>query len=508
MIGRSPRAAAVAGHDRGAAAGGPDPKRGRPGGPLTRRALLGYGLTGAGLWALRPVAAWAEPVASAPAPPGAWRTWLLTAGDELRPAAPPPPSPAELGELLDLQARRTAVTAATVDRWDGGSVVLPWTNLALDLIKIHTPSPVRAGRALALLHVALYDALVATWDARAAHARPGPSALDNTITTLGSAPPDPTSFPSEHAAAAAAAATVLAYLFPDEPAGGLTELADEAAESRLWAGTNVRSDVEAGQVIGRAVGVRALARGLADGSDEPWDGAGRPTGEGFWQPTPPGFVQQPLDPLAGTWTPWVLARGDQYRPPPPPRIRSLAWQAELAAVQEAVARRTPEQEQAVRFWTGTTGTVTPAGLWIDVARDLIVRDGIDGPHAARVLALASVAMADGFVCCWDAKYAYWTARPITADPTLDVLIPTPSFPSYTSGHATASAAAATVLGHLFAEDAAELATRAQEAAASRVWAGIHFPLDTEMGALGGSMIGRLVVARARGDGGEEPSGAL
>ena len=81
------------------------------------------------------------------------------------------------------------------------------------------------------------------------------------------------------------------------------------------------------------------------------------------------------------------------------------------------------------------------------------------PHAARVLALTSVAMADGFICCWDAKYTYWTERPITADPTLDVLIPTPPFPSYTSGHSTISTAAATVLGHLFPEDEADLAAR-------------------------------------------------
>ena len=118
------------------------------------------------------------------------------------------------------------------------------------------------------------------------------------------------------------------------------------------------------------------------------------------------------------------------------------------------------------------------------------------PHAARVLALTSVAMADAFICCWDAKYTYWTARPITADPSLDVLIPTPPFPSYTSGHSTISAAAATVLGHLFPRDAADLAARAEEAKNSRLWAGIHFPIDNEMGALGGGMIGRLVVMRA------------
>jgi hypothetical protein len=147
--------------------------------------------------------------------------------------------------------------------------------------------------------------------------------------------------------------------------------------------------------------------------------------------------------------------------------------------------------------SGGPGTVTPAGLWIETARDLIVRDGLDALRAARVLALASVAMADGFICCWDAKYTYWTERPITADPTLDVLIPTPPFPSCTSGHSTISTAAATVLGHLFPDDAADLTTRSDEARNSRSWAGIHYPIDIYMGSLGGGVIGRLVVARAR-----------
>jgi membrane-associated phospholipid phosphatase len=202
------------------------------------------------------------------------------------------------------------------------------------------------------------------------------------------------------------------------------------------------------------------------------------------------------------WRTWVLASGGQYRPSAPPAYRSPAWEAELAGVQEAVTRRTPAQEAAVQFWAGGPGTATPAGMWIEIARDLIVRDGLDALHAARVLALISVAMADGFICCWDAKYTYWTERPITADPSLDVLIPTPPFPSYTSGHSTISTAAATVLGHLFPADEDALLERADEAKRSRLWAGIHFPIDTEMGALGGGIIGRLVVARARDDGAE------
>ena len=171
-------------------------------------------------------------------------------------------------------------------------------------------------------------------------------------------------------------------------------------------------------------------------------------------------------------------------------------------MQEAVARRTSDQETLVKKWAGGAGTVTPAGLWIQIARDLIIRDGLDTPLAARALALTSVAMADGFICCWDAKYAFWTERPITADPTLDVLIPTPPFPSFTSGHATASTAAATVLGHLFPADEADLLAKAAEATQTRLWAGIHFPIDCDVGAVGGGMVGRLAILRALSDGAE------
>jgi membrane-associated phospholipid phosphatase len=468
---------------------------------LTRRVVLGMAVGSAAARNVGARHARATPPAS-PTEPSTWRTWLLDAADELRPAPPAAPTAAELDELHRLQTQRTIETARTVETWASGSAVLPWTALALDLITIHRPSPVRAGRALALLHAAIYDAVVATWDAKTAYPRPTPSSLDRTLVPLGPQLVSPSTFPSEHAAVAAAAAAVLSYLFPDEPADDFVKLADEAARSRLFAATNVHSDIEAGQAIGRAVGERAVARGKIDGADATWDGSGRPTGEGYWQPTPPAYVQQPLDPLAGAWTPWVLPSGDAYRPTPPPTWGSPAWQAELQAVQEAVAGRTPEQEAAVQFWAGVPGTVTPAGLWTQIARDLVVRDGLDLPQAARALALTTVAMADAFVCCWDAKYTYWSARPITADPSLDVLIPTPPFPSYTSGHSTISAAAATVLSHLFPADAADLADQAAEAKNSRLWAGIHFPIDNEMGATGGGMVGRLVVVRARADGAE------
>ncbi len=72
-------------------------------------------------------------------------------------------------------------------------------------------------------------------------------------------------------------------------------------------------------------------------------------------------------------------------------------------------------------------------------------------------------------------------------------------PSYTSGHSTISAAAATVLCHLFPRDTTDLAVRADEAKQSRLWAGIHFPIDNQTGAAGGRLVGGLVVAHARSD---------
>jgi membrane-associated phospholipid phosphatase len=468
---------------------------------LSRRRMISTALAGIGTAMARPVVgnAATRPDATNPA---SWRPWLLNSPDELRPVAPDTPASAEIDELLDLQGQRTAGSASTVAKWAAGPAILPWTLLALDLIRLHQPSPVRAARALALLHVAMYDAVIAIYDARSAFPRPSPAMTLQTLAPLGTTPPQASSFPSEHAAIAAAAATTLAALFPQESATALMDLADEAAMSRLWAGACFRSDIEAGMAIGRTIGERAVQRAQTDGSDRVWDGSGRLIGDGYWQPTPPAFIQQPLDPLAGAWRTWVVPRGDAYRPPPPPPFRSAAWQAELAAVQEAVARRTPEQKAAVMFWAGGPGTVTPAGIWIEIGRDLVVTRGLDLPHAARALALTAVALADAFICCWDAKYAYWTARPITADPALDVLIPTPPFPSYTSGHATVSAAAATVLGHLFPDAAEDVAAKAEQAKQSRLWAGIHFAIDNDVGATGGRQIGRLVVLRALNDGAE------
>src|SRR5687767_10732468 len=80
-------------------------------------------------------------ILASPSHPATWRTWLLDAGDVLRPPGTGEPSRGEHSELLALQAKRTASTAANVAKWGDGPALLPWTNLALDLIRLHRPSP-------------------------------------------------------------------------------------------------------------------------------------------------------------------------------------------------------------------------------------------------------------------------------------------------------------------------------------------------------------------------------
>ena len=110
------------------------------------------------------------------------------------------------------------------------------------------------------------------------------------------------------------------------------------------------------------------------------------------------------------------------------------------------------------------------------------------------------------------KFYYWSPRPENAvqdqviDPTWKPYLPTPTFPSYVSGHAGYSAAAAQVLSHVFPNDAPTFAERAREAAMSRLYGGIHYRFDNDDGLVIGEKVGRAVVERLKGDGADRPGG--
>jgi membrane-associated phospholipid phosphatase len=122
------------------------------------------------------------------------------------------------------------------------------------------------------------------------------------------------------------------------------------------------------------------------------------------------------------------------------------------------------------------------------------------PWAARAYALLSVAGYDATVAAFEGKYHYWTGRPVHFDASTTTLLPNYAHPDYPSGHSTQGGAAEAVLAALFPRDAARLAAWAEELAASRVWAGIHFPSACAAGLTLGRTVGGRVVERLRGDG--------
>ena len=288
--------------------------------PFSRRAFVGSSLATAVVWRLG-----ASPTLAArqddSAEPATWHTWVLTAPDELRPAAPPDPTPAEIDELLGLQDARTDEMIATIRQWAGRPAVLPWTEAATAALD-ETLSPVRQYRGDGLLQAAMYDAVIAAYDAQDAYSRPTPSTFDDRITPLDGVAADRPSYPSANAAVAGAAAAILTALLPDATPGRFTDMADEATTALLQAGVAFPSDVAAGLDLGRAVGERALAVAADDQPGSAWDGSGQLTGPGYWEPTPPAFVDPPMEPLAPTWHRWVLGSADQFRPAPPPVVDS------------------------------------------------------------------------------------------------------------------------------------------------------------------------------------------
>jgi hypothetical protein len=293
---------------------------------------------------------------------------------------------------------------------------------------------------------------------------------------------------------AAAAATVLTYLLPDAAPDRFNDLAQEAAMSRVWAGAAFPSAIKDGLTLGKAVGDLAVTRGEDDGSDAIFDLAQMPKGLGIWQPTPPGFAD-PLEPLGGQWKPWVLERGDQFRPVPFPEYGSPAWKSELLAVQEIVRTRTLGEMADAAWWQSAAFQ-----NFYDWENQLLVRHGLDTPHAARVLAYIAVSVADAVTAVWDAKYAWWTSRPINDDPQIITAFPTPPYPDYPSGYSASAGAFSQMGGLLFPDAAQQLDELGWRATRSRAWAGIHYPLANEVGFTMGRRVARLAAVRAQEEG--------
>jgi membrane-associated phospholipid phosphatase len=450
------------------------------------------------------------------------RTFVLSPATA--PDVPPPPrnrSPETRAELATLEADQVAREAspaiqAAIAKWDAQPAFAPWTQKTLALIAANGTSTGKAQRAMALVHVAMHDAIAVAWRARHRYQRPRPARLDRALHP--SVTPDGPAYPSEHAVLAGAAATVLKALYPADTTIATDE--QDAASSRLYAGANYPSDVAAGLALGEAVARQVLAAAAADnlGTGQPGrlpggDCEATPAGcQDFWEPTFPRTPPaSPTDPFAGTWHTWVISSERDFLPPAPPWFRAgpppsvdVPTLEAAALVDHDAARRTaaPTPEGAARRAVVDTWAGVPDKHWNELALGLERDSGLSLPRAIRVSALVNAAGADAIQSNWAAKFIYWEPRPQQVirkyvDPAFVSYRPTPNEPAYSSGLATVSGAIAGVLAHAFQRSRESIEQAAADAAISRLYDGTHYEHDIAAGLAVGRAIGRVYVAWER-----------
>lgn len=393
--------------------------------------------------------------------------WIVTDPAPLLAKVPALPEP--LPAAPEAPADPTAL-----DRWAQAPSV--WMGLALEAIAADSTIPPRAARGLMLLGVALNDALVTGAQARAQ----GMPASDDALI-------------------AAAAARVLAYTHPLRPGSALDD-AETATWVGVWQGRDDVAGVLNGRQIGAAVADAVIAWALADGSQDLALGVDLPAAApGSWQPTAPQY-DQPQSPQWGRVRTVAVGNPAQLRAPAPPAWGSPAMAAEIAAFRESQRALDDAGRELARRWDGGMGTVTPPGLWVQTAQELVGRHRLGAAEAAGLYAALGVALHDAAVTCWESKYHYWLARPIQAitaeDSAWSPLLTTPPHPSYPSGHAVFSGAASAILAAAFPAESAWLARQAEDAARSRVLGGIHWPIDGRAGLAQGRRVGAAVIGAA------------
>jgi membrane-associated phospholipid phosphatase len=421
-----------------------------------------------------------------PAPsPAPWPTWVIPDAASYHVPPPPPPSATqdEADDLKIIANLRSDAAVELVRFWDAGAPPYRWIQIAQQEVAKHNLGGPAATRAMSLVAVAMNDATAAVWAAKYTHRRPRPAQFDPTFVPMIETPQSP-SYPSEHAAAAAAAASVLGYLFPDR-ASDIDAMASNAGFSRLFAGTEFPSDVTAGTLLGGTIGDQVVAWAKRDGSDMDFSGS-FPAIPGRWSSATPSF------PLAGSWKPWALSSGREVRLPPPPAFESQEMKAQIEGVRDF--ERTTQRNRIAFVWQPSF--IDP---WIDTINQMMFERHIDRnpPLAAGIYALAMAAQHDATIACWDTKYAYLEPRPIQADSSIRTLFATPAHPSFPSGHACASGAAAGALAGVFPDAAAQLSARAREAGLSTFYAGIHYQNDVDQGLALGEAVAKKALERAR-----------
>lgn len=364
-----------------------------------------------------------------------------------------------------------------------------WNEIAINASGLdHTPpgpgemrnyheqlGPGRSSRALAIVHIAIFEAVNAIFGGYESYTGLTPVRGDASL----------------RAAIAQSAHDTLCALFLAQCASFDAELTADL--SRIPISRPKTNGID----LGRRAATSILDMRANDGSDhaEPTVGIGFTTSNapGKWRQDPISQIPLALGAFWGGVKTFVLQSGDQFRAPVPPDLTSAHYAAAFAEVKRlggdgviTPTERSAEQTEIGTYWAydGTPSLCAPPRLYNQITAQIAEQRGSNFVELARLLALVNMAMADAGIAVWESKYFYQYWRPITgireADPgtgpTLlgdgndatigDTMFSplgapasnlagpnfTPPFPAYPSGHAGFGGALFQVLRRFYGTD--------------------------------------------------------
>lgn len=311
--------------------------------------------------------------------------------------------------------------------------------------------------------------------------------------------------------------------------GQIESLAQQQENQRMQTGLSQYVLLDS-RSLGERIGERLLERANADGraairditpvlperdAEHRW----------YWAPTQPG--QQPVEPVWSAVLPFVLSNYQSCEsdgPLPYSESPSSAFYAEALEVYNVAP--TPANIVMAYHWEDGPGrTATAAGHWINIAEQILKTQERNLADCAKTYCLLGLAAADTYGCCWAMKYKYYLLRPATY--INDVIAPgwkpilfTPAHPDHASVSAAMGSAASTILisqlGDVAFSDKTHLGSplytpsggpfllserafgsisaAGEEAAESRVVAGVHFRQAKNQGQSMGNCVGEKVLA--------------
>jgi hypothetical protein len=410
----------------------------------------------------------------------------------------------------------TSVHAATFAR--------QWmTNVAFT-VKFENGDPPTASRAYAYAAIAAYEAVV--------HGMPGYLSLAGQLNGLSSLPiPDasltydwPTVLAATEGRVVNATFIHRNLLFFEYTSAGHVALGSleqaQVALRRVQAGIPqdvIDASVAYGHTLGDAIAAWANSDGYAETRYQAYLPPSASPSD--WVAT--GYVDatssRPLLPHFGEVRTLAVTNGGSCAPPPPPAFStdpSSDMYAQANTVYQTDLSLTKAQRQTAFYWADGLGSETPPGHWVKITNDLVRAGTLDA--AVKAYVSVAVPMFDAAVATWNAKYRYNLLRPETyihryIAPQWITLIPTPQFPSYTSGHSGFSAAAAKGLTSIYgavpftdktkvragfeSRSYPNFMAAADDAAQSRLYGGIHYPMDNDQGEVLGKCVGDAFTAR-------------